>query len=140
MFRWLFFLLIATFRYTVFPYKCISTKENQRDKNTLSLLCFLKILKPKVSVLNWPLKNQIMMDTLDLDHHTRPLSRRSEDSGLAASLGSSRGSSPVDMKLEFSSSMSCSTMSLNSSIGSSPTSENPKYVLKTFFLQLIWLW
>ena len=33
------------------------------------------------------------MDTFDVA--TRPLSRRSEDSGLAMSIGSSRGSSPI---------------------------------------------
>jgi len=69
---------------------------------------------------------------------TRPFSRRSEDSGLGAmsisnSIGSSRGSSPIDLKLDMSS-MSCSTTSLSSSTsggGLSPTKEsNPNSSLK----------
>ena len=73
---------------------------------------------------------------------TRPFSRRSEDSGLGAmsisnSIGSSRGSSPIDLKLDMSS-MSCSTTSLSSSTsggGLSPIKEsNPnRYAYATAY-------
>ena len=76
---------------------------------------------------------------MDTYEQARPSSRRSEDSGLALSVLSSRGSSPgasgLDhrMKLDFSSaagSMTSSTSSLSTAASpasvESPTSENNK--------------